>query len=285
MTKIDRIEDLPDWFSIDYYSSSHTFGAIDWYQHLKQRASLIYILQKSRDETDFLAGEYGSKFARCVNFTRGLSTEDAEIQELIGIDGMDQRLTVEQCGVAPLTFRHLYEHASSVPGYELEPEKWFTDMCNSMSEIPTSSDAPDPPLLLRNWASVTGTEYALLRVNRELPIKITGESFIVRLSEMQAAIPRHKKQKRYHAPRFQSWARDGLLPYLDLMIWEMETGIKIPDRVMAVAVRPRSDIGEGNLRKTTIPLAKRLMADGGLAELLELAAVEATAQLPTNLEN
>ena len=285
MAKFISIEELAKWFSIDHYSAVPKLRTIDWYKQLRHRSSLIYLLEKSRDKTDFLAEEYHSAYFRIINGTRGIAIEEAEIPNVIGADGMDQSLTHEECGVTPLTFRHLYEHASSVPGYELDPEKWFIHMCSEMEENPPSTKPKDHPLLLTNWSSVNGVRYALLRVDQELPIELMGENVIGQILKLRAAMPPTPKKKRYHIPPFESWARNGLLPYLDLMIWEMETGVKIPDRVMAVAIRPRHDMGEGNLRKTIIPLAKRLMAEGGLAELQELASTEATLHTPINLEN
>ncbi|MCY1410335.1 hypothetical protein D9M71_257030 [compost metagenome] len=71
-------------------------------------------------------------------------------------------------------------------------------------------------------------------------------------------------------PAYKDWARYGLLPYLDLRIWEMETGNRIPHRIMAEAVGYLK--GGDSFRKTVPTLADDLMQS--LSELEALAAVE-----------
>lgn len=79
-----------------------------------------------------------------------------------------------------------------------------------------------------------------------------------------------KRQKPSHT----NWARYGLLPYLDLLIWAMETDTNIPDRVMSAAVS-KYDAGEANLRKTLVPLAAELMASLSTLQAMVAARVPA----------
>ena len=79
-----------------------------------------------------------------------------------------------------------------------------------------------------------------------------------------------KRQKPSHT----NWARYGLLPYLDLLIWAMETDTNIPDRVMSAAVS-KYDAGEANLRKTLVPLAADLMASLSTLQAMVAARVPA----------
>lgn len=107
-------------------------------------------------------------------------------------------------------------------------------------------------------------------------LKESFTAWLKRARASQAAnIPKRTK------PLHDRWARYGLLPYLDLLIWSIETGIHIPDRVMSAAIS-RHDAGEANLRKTIAPLAAELMRD--LSELRALAAVEAAARTPAGEE-
>lgn len=81
------------------------------------------------------------------------------------------------------------------------------------------------------------------------------------------------KAKR-EKPSYKNWARYGLLPYLDLLIWSMETDTNIIDRVMSAAISGY-DAGEGNLRTTLAPLAAELMSS--LSAFQALVAFEARA--------
>ncbi|WP_337157962.1 DUF6387 family protein [Pseudomonas putida] len=58
-------------------------------------------------------------------------------------------------------------------------------------------------------------------------------------------------------PAFDWWSDYGLLPYLDLYLWSLETDNHIPDRVMANAISSDT-FGEDRLRKTVKPLASDL---------------------------
>lgn len=60
-------------------------------------------------------------------------------------------------------------------------------------------------------------------------------------------------------PAFNWWSDYGLLPYLDLNLWSLETDNHIPDRVMANAIFGDT-FGEDRLRKTVKPLASDLNA-------------------------
>ncbi|WP_206073443.1 DUF6387 family protein, partial [Pseudomonas viridiflava] len=61
-------------------------------------------------------------------------------------------------------------------------------------------------------------------------------------TEIKQAFAAWLTETRIHHPikgrreKPTNWVRYGLLPYLDLLIWEMETGTDIPDRVMAAAI-------------------------------------------------
>jgi len=252
---------------------------------LQQRFHLISFLRLIKNQPNGMAEEYRAAFSRWVQYTRGVAVEKGGIPNSLGFEAVYLSLTPSQSGVSPVTFRHLYEHASKVPGYEGKPEKWFADMCLQISENNIGNGTSDTPLFLKNGGVGIGSEHFLLRVDNALPPKLLEERVIAQISMMRAVLPPSTKKRRHRVFPFQDWARNGLLPYLDLMIWEMETGISIPDRIMALAIRPSHDIGEGNLRKTLIPLAKRLMAEGGLDGLKELAATCVTAYKPKNVEN
>lgn len=75
-------------------------------------------------------------------------------------------------------------------------------------------------------------------------------------------------------PNFDDWCRFGILPYLDLQLWALETDNHIPYRVMADAIYLPGEGGEENVRKTTAPLADMLMTETALDVLASQAALE-----------
>jgi Family of unknown function (DUF6387) len=67
------------------------------------------------------------------------------------------------------------------------------------------------------------------------------------------------------------------LPYADLLIWAKENKVKIPNRVFADAIFPQGEGGEEVVRKTTRPLAKRVLGSLNM-EILEARAASELAE-------
>lgn len=66
-----------------------------------------------------------------------------------------------------------------------------------------------------------------------------------------------------------------VLPYLDLKIWENESGAHIPNRVVADAIFPDSERrGEEDVRKTISKFADEVLGWNNLASLGSLVAQE-----------
>lgn len=107
-----------------------------------------------------------------------------------------------------------------------------------------------------------------MQVDLNAPDIVVKQGFAVWLKEArahQASAPKGKNKM------YERWAGYGLLPYLDLRIWELLTGNSINRYVMVDAVEYVK--GEASFSKTVVPLAAELMRD--LSGLQALAAVEA----------
>jgi hypothetical protein len=44
MAKIDRVEDLPDWFDLRKYNDCKSFKAVDWLINLQSRQFVLELL-------------------------------------------------------------------------------------------------------------------------------------------------------------------------------------------------------------------------------------------------
>jgi len=118
-----------------------------------------------------------------------------------------------------------------------------------------------------------------VRVNLLLPDKVLVEQFKTLLGSLRDTPQRTgigiaNKQKF----DFHGWVRFGVIPYLDLQIWEKESGKKIPNRVMADAIFPPGEGGEEVVRKTTSKLADELLTLKHRELLAALAAHEIAEQ-------
>lgn len=284
MAKIDRVEDLPEWFDIENYRGAESFGAVEWYQHLALRSYLLTLLEIwhgdwRKEQCETAAGA----FKKYIVHVRGGAIEQADIPTSIAVTAED--LIDEKNGISSLTFSDLYNHAANktflAHSKWLDPVHWFADMGKPLCSESEGEKVADSPLFLTGRPGYWIEQYATARVDLDYPDAILIERFASWLKEIRD-IKGQQQAKRYHRPNFQRWARYGVLPYLDLTIWAAETGAHIPDRVMAAAVLPRLDFGESNLRKTIIPLAESLMSD--LTELRALAACESADRAPADPE-
>lgn len=61
--------------------------------------------------------------------------------------------------------------------------------------------------------------------------------------------------KRFSQNDIENWKKSGVLPYLDLKIWELIENISIPNRIIADAIFLNGEGGEETIRKTTAVIA------------------------------
>lgn len=276
MAKIKRLVDLPNWFDFDHYSSVSKFRAVEWNKALSQRKFLFDILKGRAEKNPDLARAYCEAFPRLIKGMRGIPVEDTDIDGFFGEHGYEQTLADECRGVVPLTFRHLYEHASIASAIDGDggvggpAESWFEQMVSITSENVHTSVTVDPPLFLNHALRLDET-LAAFRVDLQIPTAQLLKAFKSTLLQAKKSKQKSLKTKKYYQPNFKDLTRYGLLPYLDLKIWEMETGHSITDSLMALAVTRHRD--EDHLRTSTKKWAKKLM-EGDLGPLREQAAAE-----------
>ena len=153
--------------------------------------------------------------------------------------------------------------------------KFYGWLFGSESEPPPEADPPDwleKPLvdLVKSPSS-----NQILYVDLTLPDRILLEEFEQLLqSERVIKVRDNLEKANKHKPDFSKWIRFGVLPYIDLRMWEIETGLNIPNRVMANAIFPEGEGGEEVVRKTTRRLANNLLSPQNLSVLAALSAQE-----------
>lgn len=254
MAKIDRIEDLPKWFKLDNYQGCESFGPTEWYRQLLERSSLFRACLELKNSESTARSNYDWY----EDSIRAFRDSPLELPE--SLSDIESR----KPPVRPLRAYDLYMTA-------------FEETFRQRGK--TDSGAPHPVdiSVIFKKPHNAGIEVECLNSPHPLPAIIVDlgandstlkESFAIWLQEVRKTCPEivTKRSK----PAWDRWARYGLLPYIDLWIWSMETDAHIPDRVMSAAVS-RYDAGEANLRKTIAPLAEDLMCD--LSALQALAVV------------
>ncbi|MEH6365561.1 MAG: DUF6387 family protein [Pseudomonas marincola] len=258
MAKIDSVKDLPDWFDLVKYSGVESFSAKDWFRELSFRQQLltsnpIYPSNNNRTATaeDWVFWRQLVSVQALRLRATPINRNDHASHFIVQGKGhlfttysdglIDTRLTEDHGPVREISLKSLIDEA-------IERRKILGDQF----EATTDSDSKRACLSIDLSASNASIKQAF-----DLWIKRARED-----------CPLDSQLKR---PLHDRWGRYGLLPYIDLLIWAMETDTHIPDRVMSAAISSYN-AGEENLRKTTSPLASRLMRD--LSELKALAATE-----------
>lgn len=259
VAKIESVKDLPEWFDLDNYSGCDSFGAAEWYEVLFCRSCILRHLPYINSPE--LAG---SSLQTEIENTRRSPTELPDLEA-------SHRQYIRM-PVANLTFGKLLDQCYGERWLKLaSSDRW--DLFSSGGQRDDYPDAIEKmPMTIQGHGAVT--------VDLGATDSVILESFGRWLKSARAAEKRNSANIR-NKPTYDRWGRYGLLPYLDLQLWAMETGTHIPDRVMSAAIS-HYDAGEANLRKTLAPLASELMQ--GLSALHALAAIEAATRSPINPE-
>lgn len=260
MEKIDRVNDLPKWFSLDNYSQAKNFNSIEWLRQLEVRRFLLRLLKHKHGDslTDDLMRASAQKMYAAIA-PKILGSTDFDVLSRMNLVGLK--------GVENLDTQDLWEHALN--NFD-DPGEWFEAIKRRNHDYYSAPTLSPDPVRLTALHSIDREVYAAVKVSLDLPDAVLVESFKAWLTETRRAAG--AARSKYHRPAYGRWVSYGLLPYLDLMIWAQDTDIHIPDRIMSAAVS-RYDKGESSFRKTVVPLAAGLMRD--LSEFRAFAAVEA----------
>jgi hypothetical protein len=250
MTKIDRVEDLPEWFNLENYEECAHFGARRWASNLEARANILdcfKTFEKYRipvemypKEMDWLPPVIAELQATPIK--AGLNEWQRPVRALIYDDIAFKCLDEKD--------KELAEHWRKLTRSTFEASSDF--LYSDVGQITTLFDTGFPIMV-----DLRATDSVLI------------EAFAIWLKENRTERAASSTSKR-ERPAYKDWARYGLLPYLDLLIWTKETDSQIPHHVMAEAVGYCK--GGDSFRKTVPKLAAELM--NSLGALVALAGIE-----------
>lgn len=285
MAKIAKQQDLPEWFDLKKYKGVESFRAFEWMKQLKRRSDLLRHYpggDSSQDVPEFLQDTL------CMTWQGGMEEGASQIWENPIEDQPECMpnkwisdspcLPVKPVSVNDLAWQMARDKQAVRDGKVKKSQyhKWAA----INSEIqPLPGRPPAIPLLHGVLPSDQTTPLSIdyykgglaspvVQVDLNAPDIVVKQGFAVWLKEArahQASAPKGKNKM------YERWAGYGLLPYLDLRIWELLTGNSINRYVMVDAVEYVK--GEASFSKTVVPLAAELMRD--LSGLQALAAVEA----------
>lgn len=298
MAKIDRVKDLPRWFDLEKYRQAETFGEKEWFEQLAYRKWLLmnnpeYPVRQTitrsivkeityKDENGDIVPDGALLFSGDVaiddaealaDWRKKVGKAAAPLREFpFAIEQWDHKYIKNAQPVTSMTIGDM--HGVLVQGALTTKRNGTSSLLQDYIDTFKFEEVSHKAIYHRPFSLESITRAAVM-VNLGTTNGEIKQAFDTWLKEVRAN--QQSKAKR-QKPSHTNWARYGLLPYLDLLIWAMETDTHIPDRVMSAAISDY-DAGEGNLRTTLAPLAVDLMSN--LSGLQALAAARARANPET----
>lgn len=255
--KMKRPDTLPEWFDLEKYRGCAGFGPVEWWACLEKR-------QRAWEVVPHLVTEEPSSTLTALAHTRARPLAGASRTREI-IDRLATRRPVRSATWVELGRAARIDrladseqaHAWRALGADIQPTDEATPAIGA--------------LMIPGWLDHEA-DAAVAIVDLSAPYSVVMSAFQVWLKQARAAA-----QAARNRPKTDKWAEYGLLPYLDLQIWCLETDANIPEPMMAKAIHPPCEkedcircSGTDWIGDTLAPLARSLMAD--LSPLRALAA-------------
>ncbi|MFC1776928.1 DUF6387 family protein [Pseudomonadota bacterium] len=234
MAKIKRIrdaKDLPGWFNLANYDGTESLLADQWYMLIHKR-NWIYRAARLRGKNSVLSPQN----LRMIDVNR-------LFYELV-----DAPLNHSDYGDFASRFQILFD----IPLYE--------EVSKFASYLPMWREAVKKELA-SNYCE--RPQYPYWRVPLFVDLRYSDEELKLRFDELiekmrdQCQYPMITKRKRQY--QIENWSECGLLPYVDLKLWEIISGNSITHSVMTDAINPPGCGSEDQTRKTVDKLAQELV--------------------------
>ena len=283
---IKHINELPHWFDLAKYDSTNKLDAAGWYEQLIVRHGVLFYFINNRKtrsksfetalkklfetpiidlmadrelEVLFANGQLQELRSKNIRYTLGvhMTTVRQHYQTEFNTE-------IEKRNYARNFFKDVYE------------EDWDKILSDGKLRYPCQDWIDEP---IDNIRSDAHNYFLNINVNMALPDKVLIEQFTKLVAGLRAVLDEggvsiHSKLRI----DFENWTKFAVLPFIDLSIWAMSEGKKIPNRVMADAIFKMGEGGEEVVRKTTQKLADLILIDSHLGKLAAIAAQEIAEQ-------
>jgi hypothetical protein len=271
---------IPEWFSLRKYCRAATLDAAGWYGQISVRRVCGSLLRDMRDPNpifpekdavvrhaltslraepigDLAHGPFNDDaFSSCRNFTfpNVPVVRSMTFWDFCGIDSRIRRVLPEnEVDQSHEIARNLSSHGAVAVLYP--PPEWM--------EADLKSEC--------FWGGLIP-----LVIDLRFPNSLLVQHFELHLQNLRRREPR-KPETRKHSPDVGEWARLGVLPCMDLLLWEDEEQCRITNRSITDALALESN--DDKVRKTVRPLATALLQlpDAVLPGLAHLSRLQALA--------
>lgn len=272
--------ELPAWFSLEKYQRAATLDTAGWYVQLSIRAGCLALISQ------------GENISEILHLIREAPIIDVTKHDLLSFhyhSGMFCKQPIvkrSMHGVHSLTVHELYMAALNIEeNKQLRAKAYFEAVFGmrpeSVSE-PSLMQSEDIAFIYETVHRVSNIQpdNAMLGINLLLPDKVLIEQFKAYLPALRKECGAALFSAKWRKPNFAEWVRLCVLPYLDLLIWQNETGTKFLNHVLEEVLFPSSKGSEDKVRKTTAPKAEELISNESLA-YLRAQAIREQGEQPT----
>jgi hypothetical protein len=271
--------DLPEWFSRENYAAAESFKAAEWYEQLNRRRELLSVFDYQLDRTKLMNDDGTPMYE--FNLWRLLwarSQLDSIRQFPVGTPGGQAAWEFEPPIKNVKTFdlmKQVDRDAIALKAglcCEEKLRRW-TVIADPEAYYGPNEAISKMPIAMEYYGE-NRRPAAVIQVDLGATNGVLKKAFYAWLQQVRAEERETRSEDKgdKNNTLYQNWARYGLLPYLDLKMWMMETGNQIPVQVLLTGLA-RYPISESNFAKSAISTANRLMED--LTQLKSLAAIEA----------
>ena len=270
---------LPEWFSRENYAAAEGFRAAQWFEQLNRRRELLSVFDYQLDRSKLLNDD-GTPMVEFNLWRLFWVRESLESIRKFPVEMPDDKDEIEL--ESPIRSLRTFDLMKQM---DRDTVALKEGLCGE-EKLRRWSVIADPEAYygLNEEIAATPIEMefygesrkpaAVVQVDLGATNKVLTKAFQAWLKQVRTdereALERGESEK--NNTLYQNWARFGLLPYLDLKIWMMETGNQIPLQILLTGLA-KYPISESNFAKSAIGAANRLMAD--LTQLKALAAIEA----------
>ena len=274
-TRIKSVSQLPTWFDRRKYDEkARQLKAAGWYEQLYVRKRCLELWTSEKIHPHFT---YAFNLIR-ENPIVDISN-DPHLREYFmygPLGAIKVKSPYYSLAIHSLTMREFIMLQDNIDQQRKSyvQEWWNQDRTKKLDQnefLPCQHWIDEP---IYNSASNANNHKGLLNVDLRLPNAVLIANFEKFLKTLRKETGTHLDAKKYYKPDYRDWCKFGVLPYLDLKIWEKETNTIIPNRVMATAIYTTTESGEETVRKTTKALAESLITEEKLNELATYAALE-----------
>jgi hypothetical protein len=271
--RIKHVSELPEWFQIKKYSSTSELTATGWLEQLWFRVILYSSTKAAKEKrnNDNLENEkLIAQLFEAIELIQKNPIINLEAEDIAYHDFfysfrnyMHRKLPLT-FGVRSITTADFLFLEKAISPYFLENVRHAIDEVYSEIDGPFCSVLDGSLHKLMDEDSIY--EKSIAHVNWNLPNTVLIEHFKEYLIKNRPLEINDKKKNR--AIDFNSWHRFGILPYIDLKIWELMTDNSIPNRVTADAIYLHGEYGEETIRKTTSVIVESIISDEEIIDLL-----------------